>query len=108
MTASFEPDKYLVFIVGETTHDTPLPQALPKTELVVAGVHYQPFDYDGPVDTDHHRSTVVRFARNGADGAPIISDATTRVEVVITSAWDPDVTPRFAEWNLPIEYPARG
>jgi cytochrome c-type biogenesis protein len=103
--ASFEPDKYLVFIVNETTHDTALPQVLPKAELVVDGVSHAPVDYDGPLDTDHHRSTVVRFARSGADGAPIISEATTRVEVVITSAWDPDSTPRTAEWSLPIEYP---
>jgi len=105
VASQYKPDIYEVFIVDESTHVDPLPQRLPTVELWVDGKSYQPADMEGPVDTDHHRSTIVRFARIGADGARIVPADARSVRVMVTSAWDPEATPREAVWELPLVYP---
>lgn len=106
VAGQYKPETYQIFIVDESTHVDPLPQQLPTVELWVDGVSYQPTDMEGPLDTDHHRSTVVRFARIGADGAEIVPADAKSVRVVVASKWDPAATPREAVWELPLVYPA--
>jgi cytochrome c-type biogenesis protein len=105
VSGQYQPDIYQIFIVDESTHIDPLPQRLPQVELWVDGKSFAPADIEGPLDTDHHRSTIVRFAKLGADGQPIVPPGAQSVRLVVTSDWDPDSTPREAVWTLPLVYP---
>jgi cytochrome c-type biogenesis protein len=106
--ASYGPDDYHIFIVSESTHIDEVPQSLLRAVLRVDGAEYAAVDIEGPVDTDHHRSTVVRFGRTHATGAPIVTGATRKLELVMNNGWDPANTPRIAAWDLPISYPDAG
>ena len=79
--AQYRPDRYLVFVVNETTHITDLPMALPKVALVVGDREYAPFDVDGPVDVVHHRSTTVRFALRDDTGQAMLSGDIRQIEL---------------------------
>ncbi|MBT3883777.1 MAG: hypothetical protein HOO19_16070 [Rhodospirillaceae bacterium] len=101
----YRPDKYLVFVIIETTHTVNLPRALAQAELIVDGVSHAPADIDGPANVDHHRATTVRFARRDETGQRVIGKGAGTMELRLTSAWDADSTPRSAAWDLPIAYP---
>ena len=105
VAAQYELDKYFIFVINEGTHTDALTQALPQAKLVVNGVSYAPVDMEGPVDTDHHRSTFARFSRFDQAGQDIITADTTNVTLVVSNAWDGADTPREASWDLPIDYP---
>jgi cytochrome c-type biogenesis protein len=105
-SARFEADKYAMFFVNETTHIDLLNQELPRVQMVVDGVSYEPYDMDGPVFTDHHRTTEVRFALKDAAGNDIITDATKELKLLIANKFDAEDKPRELVWQLPIEYPA--
>ena len=104
-TASYDPANHLVFIINETTHTVELPQELPDARLFVDGDVYLPADIEGPQETDHHRSTIVRFAKRDPAGRPIIPEGKPVVATLeMTSGWDDARTARTAVWELPIEY----
>ncbi len=105
MVAEYRPDLFHVFVVNETTHAVDLPAELPDVKLIVDGREYAPVDTEGPIDTDHHRATTVRFDRLNANGEPIISDSAQRIELRLSSDWDSERTVRSAVWALPITYP---
>lgn len=105
VTAQYDPENHLVFMVNEGLHVGQLPQGLPAAELIVDGVRHPLADAEGPVDTDHHRSTTMRFAATDASGAPIITPQTRSVTLVMSNNWDDANTPREATWTLPIIYP---
>lgn len=101
----YGPDTHLVFILNEGLHTGELPASLPRAMLLVDGVAHEPADIEGPLDTDHHRTTVVRFAKFDASGAPVVGDNTGEVRLEVRNGWDADDTPRQATWTLPIAYP---
>lgn len=104
--AAYNPDDYLVFIVNEGLHTGELPARLPQAELRVDGVAIAPADIEGPVDTDHHRTTVIRFAREDAAGRPILGAEAEQMVLRIANGWDEADTAREAVWDLPVDYPA--
>ena len=57
----YRPDRYLVFLVTETTHVEDLPRQLLTAVLNVDGLEYAPFDVEGPLDVYHHRVVTLRF-----------------------------------------------
>ncbi|PKP68352.1 MAG: hypothetical protein CVT82_15575 [Alphaproteobacteria bacterium HGW-Alphaproteobacteria-4] len=99
-------DKTIVFFVNEVTHIDLLNQELPRFELQVDGVAYEPTYMDGPIFTDHHRTTDVRFALQDAAGNDIITDATKELKLLVWNKYDAEDAPRTLVWNLPINYPA--
>ena len=104
--ARYELDRNIVFFVNEVTHIDLLNQELPRIELFVDGVRYEPSYIDGPVFTDHHRTSDVRFALQDAAGRDIITPDTRELKLVVRNAYDPEDAPRTLVWNLPIDYPA--
>lgn len=103
--AQYRPDRYLVFVVNESTHITDLPMALPEVVLVVGGREYAPADVDGPIDIVHHRSTTVRFALQDDTGQSILSGDTRELQLRLQNGWDEANTLRTVSWPVPIEYP---
>lgn len=103
--ADYRPDRFLVFVVIETTHIQNLPAELPKVTLIVDGKEYVPVDVEGPVDVIHHRAVTVRFDAFSATGDPIVTDKTRQLELRLVSSWDMERTPHLAQWQLPIDYP---
>jgi len=96
---------YHIFFVNEGVHTGELPQSLPQVTLIVDGIEHSPVDLDGPVATDHHRTTIVRFARIGADGRPVIPNNAATVSLVMTNQWDEENTARQVTWDWPVNYP---
>lgn len=94
-----------VFIVNEGVHIGELSQSLPMVELIVDGVSYDTIDMEGPVATDHHRTTVYRFARMDSTGAELIGPETRNVVMRLSNNWDTVNTVREVSWTLPITYP---
>ncbi len=102
----YELDKNIVFFVNESTHIDLLTQELPRIELYVDGVRYEPTLVDGPMFTDHHRTSDVRFAAQDANGRDIITPDTKELTLLVRNSYDPEDAPRTLTWNLPIDYPA--
>lgn len=105
MVDEYRPDLYHVFVVNEATHAIDLPMELPDVKLIVDGQEFSPADIEGPIDTNHHRSTTVRFDRVNANGIAIITDSSAQIELRLSSGWDSERTARSAVWALPITYP---
>ena len=101
VVGKYQPTRYLVFIVTETTHVDRLPDDLPNAVLVAGGVEYPPFSVEGPDFAEHHRTTVYQFSRSGA-----FDDAVQgNLQIRLRNRWDGADTARSAQWALPIEYP---
>lgn len=101
VVGKFQPTRYLVFIVTETTHVDRLPEELPGAVLFAGGVEYPPFSVEGPEFAEHHRTTVFQFVR------PPAFDETAQGELQLRlrNRWDGADTPRSVQWALPIAYP---
>lgn len=106
VTDQYDPDTFLVFFVNAGVHTGELPQSLPEARLVVDGRSFEPIDREGPVLTDHHRTTIIRFDRTDPNGDPILHDGVSRITLEIANHWDPANTTRQVSWELPIDYPA--
>ncbi len=108
VVAEYRPDRYLVFIVNETTHTIDLPAAVVTATLIVDGVAYAPADIDGPPEPTHHRVTKIRFPRFDAAGRPVIGPGARTLELRLTNHWaemSTAASTRTATWRLPIAYP---
>ncbi len=105
VVSQYRPDKYLVFLVTETTHIEDLPTKLPEAVLSVDGVEYTPFDVDGPLEVYHHRVVTLRFPRFDDAGAAVVGDDAKGLELRLYNSWDPDNAPRIVNWQLPLDYP---
>lgn len=105
MTAQYQPEKFIVFIINETTHTVDLPYDEPQAVMIIDGVSYAAADTEGPIDTEHHRSTTVSFDRFDVAGNPILNETTREVSLVVSNEWADDDTERSALWRVPITYP---
>lgn len=104
--APYEADEYHVFIVNETTHIFELPQSLPEARLIIGDRVIEPYDIEGPVATDHHRTTEIRFPKVGPDGQPYLDGSDQTLTLEIANRWDGEAnTPRQVSWEMPIDYP---
>jgi cytochrome c-type biogenesis protein len=101
----YRPDRYLIFIVAETTHIEDLPVQLPEARLLIDGKAFNAYDIEGPIDVFHHRATTIRFAKFDESGAPVLTDSTREIELRLSSTWDPDTKIRSATWDMPVVYP---
>ena len=103
--ADYRPDTHHVFIVNETSHTAYLPDKLPEARLIVDGKAYAPESAEGPLNAQHHRSTVIRFAKRDTAGDPVITEDAQQITVEITANWNDKPSTRSASWALPIAYP---
>src|SRR5215470_13724268 len=69
----YEPGRYLVFFVTETTHVDALPAELPRATLLIDGRAIEPADVKGPSSVQHHRSSVIRFPLTDAAAKPLLA-----------------------------------
>jgi cytochrome c-type biogenesis protein len=80
------PDRYAVFYLFEDVHVGALGRTPPTATLRLGdGTVLAPVDREVLRDSFHHRATVVRFAKNGAGGRPLIDEATTSLTLVARS-----------------------
>ncbi|MBI1984136.1 MAG: cytochrome c biogenesis protein CcdA [Acidobacteria bacterium] len=105
VVGKYQPNRYLVFVVTETTHTNRLPDALPSATLLVDGTEYAPISREGPGFAEHHRTTVYRFPLSDARGRPLIAERPLTLQFRVHNRWDGADTPRTASWQLPIQYP---
>src|SRR5712671_4024789 len=102
----YEPGKYLVFFVTETTHVDALPAEPPRATLLVDGQAIEPADVKGPGVVQHHRTSVVRFPLSASSGQPVLTNSSRKLELRLESHWDAGRTSsRTVSWDLPISYP---
>jgi len=102
----YGPDDYLIFIVNEGVHVGELPASLPRARLIIGEDEYAPADVEGPVETDHHRTTILRFDRRDVFGDPVLAETASPVRLVLQNGWDDADTAREVVWDWPIVYPA--
>lgn len=106
VVGKYQPNRYLVFVVTETTHTERLPNTLPSATLWIDGTEYAPAYHEGPDFAEHHRTTVYRFLLNDASGNPLIAEKPLTLQLRLRNRWDGADTPRTASWRVPIQYPA--
>ncbi|MEH6473717.1 MAG: cytochrome c biogenesis protein CcdA [Halopseudomonas sp.] len=106
VVSEYRPDRYIIFVVTETTHIEDLPTELPQATLSVDGIRYQPVDVEGPLNAVHHRAVTVRFEAFEENSEPVLKGNTQKLQLQLVSSWDLDRTARVVEWQLPLAYPA--
>jgi cytochrome c-type biogenesis protein len=111
----YRPDTHLVFFVKEDVHTGYLPRGLPAARLVIDGKDYQPASAEGPEWVEHHRTTILRFARVDEDNNPIITADTSQIDLKLGHPWDranleeggePKEIEATFLWELPLDIPA--
>ncbi len=105
VVGKYQPNRYLIFVVTETTHTERLPNSLPAATLRVDGVEYMPIRREGPGFAEHHRTAVYQFPLSDARGKPLITDRPATLQLRLRNRWDNPDTPRTASWQVPIQYP---
>ncbi|MEK7873310.1 MAG: cytochrome c biogenesis protein CcdA [Chloroflexota bacterium] len=98
----FAPDESIVFIISETIHEGQLVEPQPPV-LRVGGRTVQPLEVTRLADSDHHRTTAVRFSRVEQGGAPLLTEDTSRVELTVSNPVGEGK--KTLRWDLPIVYP---
>jgi len=106
VVGKYQPNRFLVFVVTESTHTERLPGTLPAVTLRVDGVEYAPVHREGPAVAEHHRTTVFQFPAIDARGTALVSEGTRSLELRLRNRWDARDTPRTAHWQLPLRIPA--
>jgi cytochrome c biogenesis protein CcdA len=102
----YQPGRYLVFLVTETTHVDQLPTLPPHATLLIDGRRVEIADVNGPADVRHHRTSVIRFPMIDADDQPVLTRSAKRLELQLESTWDHGhPSGRKVGWDLPIVYP---
>lgn len=105
VVGKYQPNRYLVFVVTETTHTNRLPNTLPSATLRVDGAEYMPIRREGPSFAEHHRTTVYQFPLSNPQGRPLIAEESLTIDLRLRNRWDKADTPRTASWQVPIQYP---
>ncbi|MBL4826650.1 MAG: cytochrome c biogenesis protein CcdA [Spongiibacteraceae bacterium] len=107
VVSEYRPDRYLIFVITETTHIDRLPAELPQATLTVDGVEYRPVDVEGPINVQHHRAVTLRFDAYDKKGEAILNGEVQTLQLELISSWDEARTARRVEWQLPVEYPEK-
>lgn len=98
------PEKFAVFYLFEDIHIGELSETPPVVTLRLDdGTQLSPLGTEVLRDSFHHRATVVRFPKTGAQGEPIFNENTSALTLVAH-----DLTAhaeQTMQWNLPIVYP---
>lgn len=105
VVGKYQPNRFLVFVVTESTHTERLPATLPSATLRVDGVEYPPVHREGPEVAEHHRTTVFQFPLNDARGRPLAGDEPRTLELRLRNRWDAADAPRTASWQQPLRIP---
>lgn len=105
VVGKYQPNRYLVFVVTETTHTQRLPGTLPSATLIVDGSEYPPLHREGPSFAEHHRTTVYQFPMSDAQGRPLAVEKPQTLQLRLQNQWDEADKPRTASWQVPIQYP---
>lgn len=106
VAGKYQPNRYLVFVVTESTHTERLPDTPPAAMLLIDGVEYAPISREGPGFAEHHRTTVYQFPQSDGQGRPLIAEHPQTIQLRLRNRWDGADTPRMAVWHAPIQYPA--
>jgi cytochrome c-type biogenesis protein len=109
----YRPDTHLVFFITEDVHTGYLPRGLAGARLIVDGREYSPASSEGPEWVEHHRTTILRFARVDDDKNPIVTEETSKLELKLSHPWDrnnleegePKVIEASFVWDLPLDIP---
>jgi cytochrome c-type biogenesis protein len=102
----YQPGKYLVFFVTETTHIDALPAQPPRGTLLINGQAIASADINGPSAVQHHRTSVIRFPLTNSSGQPLLTSSSKKIELRLQSSWDGGRSSvRAVSWDLPIIYP---
>lgn len=94
----------IVFYVSESVHLESLPSTPPAPLLRVGSVSYRPVEVKMLTDSEHHRTTLVRFEAAWSDGSPIISPETRSLKMVFPAASGSELPGAALTWELPISY----
>ena len=105
VVGKYQPTRYLVFVVNETTHTERLPDTLPSATLLVDGTEYAPAHREGPAFAEHHRTTVYQFPLSDTQGRTLVLERPLTLQLRMRNRWDDADTPRIARWDIPIVYP---
>ena len=102
----YQPGKYLVFFVTETTHIDTLPAQPPNGTLLIDGQAIASSDINGPSAVQHHRTSVIRFPLTNSSGQSLLTSSSKKLELRLQSSWDGGRSSvRAVTWDLPISYP---
>ena len=110
---SYRPDTHYVFFVNEDVHTGYLPEGLPEATLEIDDRQYVPVASEGPELVEHHRMTVIRFSKIGADGKLVAEPDTGQLILKLRHPWDrfalENGVPKIVEstyiWDLPLDIP---
>lgn len=106
VVGKYQPNRYLVFVVTESTHTERLPDTPPAAMLLIDGAEYAPISREGPGFAEHHRTTVYQFPQSDRQGRPLIAEHPQTIQLRLRNRWDGADTPRMAVWQAPIQYHA--
>jgi cytochrome c-type biogenesis protein len=102
--ARYLPERYAVFYVFEDIHIGALPEVPPEMTLRLNdGTELSPLDSTVIRDSEHHRATVVRFPNGDDQGAPIINEKSSSLELIAHDTTTHSL--QTMQWTLPITYP---
>ncbi|MDH3430652.1 MAG: cytochrome c biogenesis protein CcdA [Gammaproteobacteria bacterium] len=110
---AFRPDRHIVFFLAEDVHTELLPEGLADATLTVGDRTIDPVSAEGPELVEHHRTTILRFAKFDEQGQPYIDATAGELKLTLTHAWDRDLVdngellPVDSEfvWELPLDIP---
>jgi cytochrome c-type biogenesis protein len=110
---AYRPDKHIVFFISEDVHTGWLPQGLADATLAVGDRTFKPVAAEGPDLVEHHRTTIIRFAKFDEDGNAIIGADSGQLRLTLSHPWDRDViedgevVPVESQyvWKLPLNIP---
>lgn len=102
--ARFAPDQTIVFIISETIHEGQLLEApVPPVLRIDSVQEISPLEVMRLADSEHHRTTLVRFPRVDAQGAALITGDTHRLDLAVANPAGKGR--KTLAWDLPIAYP---
>lgn len=110
----YRPDTHLVFFINEDVHTGYLPRDLAEAWLEIDGKRIEPVSTEGPEWVEHHRTTIIRFAKQDENNQRIISEDTKELVLKLKHPWDRYNLEQSGEakivettwiWELPLDIP---
>ncbi|MBI4288627.1 MAG: hypothetical protein HY671_09400 [Chloroflexi bacterium] len=94
----------IIFYVAENMHMGELPESPPQTLLKVGDFFHSPVETTMLSNSPHHRTTLVRYAFQGADGDPVVKAGDRSLELLFPTAAGETPSGSVLSWGLPIAY----